>query len=57
MKGYALDNFDPTLSKNTQKAFAKVMDYMMGWKDNQEEGRGLYFCGPEEWGKPTLRWR
>jgi DNA replication protein DnaC/intein/homing endonuclease len=51
MKGYALDNFDPTLSKNTQKAFAKVMDYMMSWKDNQEEGRGLYFCGPVGVGK------
>src|SRR5215208_7644849 len=54
MKGYALDNFDPTLSKNTQKAFAKVMDYIMGWKDNQEEGRGLYFCGPVGVGKTHL---
>src|SRR3712207_5583992 len=24
MKGYALDNFDPGFSRNTQKAFAKV---------------------------------
>src|ERR687890_784839 len=26
MKGYALDNFDPGFSRNTQKAFAKVMN-------------------------------
>jgi DNA replication protein DnaC len=54
MKGYALDNFDPGLSKNTQKAFAKVMDYIMGWKGHQEEGRGLYFCGPVGVGKTHL---
>jgi DNA replication protein DnaC len=54
MKGYALDNFDPGLSKNAQKAFAKVMDYIMGWKGNQEEGRGLYFCGPVGVGKTHL---
>src|SRR5215217_7768996 len=41
MKGYALDNFDPGLSKNTQKAFAKVMDYIMGWKDHHQEAGAL----------------
>src|SRR5215212_4924893 len=54
MKGYALDNFDPGFSRNTQKAFAKVMDYIMGWKENQEGGRGLYFCGPVGVGKTHL---
>ncbi len=54
MKGYALDNFDPGLSNNTQKAFARVMDYIMGWKDHQSEGRGLYFCGPVGVGKTHL---
>jgi DNA replication protein DnaC len=54
MKDYALDNFDPGFSKNTQKAFAKVMDYIMGWKANQEGGRGLYFCGPVGVGKTHL---
>src|ERR671916_3362999 len=54
MKGYSLDNFDPGFSRNTQKAFAKVMDYIMGWKANQEDGRGLYFCGPVGVGKTHL---
>ena len=54
MKGYTLDNFDPGFSRNTQKAFAKVMDYIMGWKANQEGGRGLYFCGPVGVGKTHL---
>src|SRR5918996_747342 len=54
MKGYALDNFDPGFSRNTQKAFAKVMDYIMTWKANQEGGRGLYFCGPVGVGKTHL---
>ena len=54
MKGYSLDNFDPSFSRNTQKAFAKVMDYIMGWKANQEGGRGLYFCGPVGVGKTHL---
>jgi len=54
MKDYSLVNFDPGLSKSTEKAFAKVMDYMMSWNDNQEEGHGLYFCGPVGVGKTHL---
>ena len=54
MKGYALDNFDPGLSKSTQKAFAKVMDYIMNWQENREAGRGLYFCGGVGTGKTHL---
>src|SRR3712207_2347870 len=30
------------------------MDYIMGWKANQEGGRGLYFCGPVGVGKTHL---
>src|SRR5215211_1404067 len=37
-----------------RSGFAKVMDYIMGWKDNQEGGRGLYFCGPIGVGKTHL---
>ena len=51
MKGYALDNYDHQLSKSAEKAFAKAMDYIMNWKENKEEGRGLYFCGDVGTGK------
>ncbi len=54
MKGYALDNFDHGLSKSTERAFAKVMDYIMGWSENREDGRGLYFCGDVGVGKTHL---
>ena len=54
MKGYALDNFDPQISKSTQKALAKVMDYVINWKENQEAGRGVYFCGDVGTGKTHL---
>jgi DNA replication protein DnaC len=54
MKGYALDNYDHQLSKSAEKAFAKAMDYIMNWKENREEGRGLYFCGDVGTGKTHL---
>jgi DNA replication protein DnaC len=54
MKGYALDNFDHEVSKSTQRALAKVMDYIMNWSENQETGRGLYFCGDVGTGKTHL---
>ena len=54
MKGYALDNYDHQLSKSAEKAFAKAMDYIMRWKENREEGRGLYFCGDVGTGKTHL---
>ncbi len=54
MEGYALDNFDHEVSKSTQKALAKVMDYIMNWSENKETGRGLYFCGDVGTGKTHL---
>ena len=54
MKGYALDNYDHQLSKSAEKAFARAMDYIMRWKENREEGRGLYFCGDVGTGKTHL---
>jgi DNA replication protein DnaC len=54
MKGYALDNFSHGTSKSTEKAFAKVMDYIMNWQENREAGRGLYFCGDVGTGKTHL---
>ncbi|HEV8045547.1 MAG TPA: ATP-binding protein [Rubrobacter sp.] len=54
MKGYALDNFDHQLSKSAEKAFAKAMDYIMNWKANRDDGRGLYFCGSVGIGKTHL---
>src|SRR5215207_8883899 len=54
LKGYTLANFDHQVSKSTEKAFAKVMDYIMNWKENQEAGRGLYFCGGVGTGKTHL---
>jgi DNA replication protein DnaC len=54
MKGYALDNFNHGISKSTEKAFAKVMDYIMNWQENREAGLGLYFCGDVGTGKTHL---
>ena len=54
MKGYTLDNFDHQLSKSAEKAFARAMDYIMSWKENREDGRGLYFCGDVGTGKTHL---
>jgi DNA replication protein DnaC len=54
MKGYALDNFHHGISKSTEKAFAKVMDYIMNWQENREAGRGMYFCGDVGTGKTHL---
>jgi DNA replication protein DnaC len=54
MKGYALDNFDPQVSRSTEKALAKVMDYVINWKENREAGRGIYFCGDVGTGKTHL---
>ena len=54
MKGYALDNFDPTISRSAERAFAKVMDYIKDWRQNQAEGRGIYFCGDVGVGKTHL---
>ena len=54
MKGYALDNFEPQVSKSTEKALAKVMDYIINWKENREAGRGVYFCGDVGTGKTHL---
>ena len=54
MKGYALDNFEPQVSRSTEKALAKVMDYIINWKENREAGRGVYFCGDVGTGKTHL---
>jgi DNA replication protein DnaC len=54
MKGYALDNFEPQVSKSTEKALGKVMDYIINWKENREAGRGVYFCGDVGTGKTHL---
>ena len=54
MRGYALDNFDHSISRSTERAFAKVMDYIKDWQANQAEGRGIYFCGDVGVGKTHL---
>ena len=54
MRGYALDNFTHGISRSTEKAFARVMDYIMNWQENKEAGRGLYFCGDVGTGKTHL---
>ena len=54
MKGYALDNFNHSISRSTERAFAKVTDYIKDWQVNQAEGRGIYFCGDVGVGKTHL---
>jgi DNA replication protein DnaC len=54
MKGYALDSFNHSISRSTERAFAKVMDYIKDWQVNQAEGRGIYFCGDVGVGKTHL---
>ena len=54
MRGYTFANFDHRISKSTERALAKVMDYIVNWKENREAGRGLYFCGGVGTGKTHL---
>ncbi len=54
MRGYTFANFDHQISKSTEKALAKVMDYIVNWRENREAGRGLYFCGGVGTGKTHL---
>ena len=54
MMNYGLDNFRPMVSESTQRALAKVTDYIMNWDENQEAGKGLYLCGGVGTGKTHL---
>ena len=54
LKGYTLDNFRIDASNAAGRAWTKADDYVKNWKENQETGRGLYFCGGVGTGKTHL---
>ena len=54
LKKYTLDNFNPHISTNSGRARIKIDEYLAGWDDNREEGRGLYLCGDVGTGKTHL---
>ncbi len=54
MKGYTLGNFKPTVSNAAGRARVKVDGYLEDWEENQEAGKGLYFCGGVGTGKTHL---
>jgi DNA replication protein DnaC len=55
LKRYTFDNFDPYASESATRALQKAMAYCHDdWEENQEEGRGLYFCGDVGAGKTHL---
>src|SRR5918997_6635511 len=54
MKGYTLGNFRPTVSNAAGRARVKVDEYLDAWEENQEAGKGLYFCGGVGTGKTHL---
>src|ERR687894_246075 len=44
MKGYTLGNFR-VVASDAARARMKVDEYLEGWEENREAGKGLYFCG------------
>jgi DNA replication protein DnaC len=54
MKGYSLGNFSIAVSNAAGRARARVEEYLKGWEENREAGRGLYFCGGVGTGKTHL---
>lgn len=54
LKRYTLDNFNPHVSTNAGRARAKIDEYLGGWEENREEGRGLYLCGDVGTGKTHI---
>ena len=53
MKGYTLGNFRVVASE-AARARMKVDEYLEGWEENREAGKGLYFCGGVGTGKTHL---
>src|SRR5215204_476309 len=54
MKGYSLANFKIDASNAAGRAWTKANDYVNNWRENQEAGKGLYFCGGVGTGKTHL---
>jgi DNA replication protein DnaC len=53
MRGYTLGNFR-VVASDAARARMKVDEYLENWEENQEAGRGLYFCGGVGTGKTHL---
>lgn len=54
LRGYTMDNFRMAVSPAAARARVKVEEYLEGWEENREEGRGLYLCGGVGSGKTHL---
>jgi DNA replication protein DnaC len=54
LRHYTLHKFDPDINTSTKDALMKAWDYVANWGDNQNAGRGLYFCGDVGTGKTRL---
>lgn len=54
MKGYTFSNFKPFVSPTATRAVEKVENYLAGWEENRDAGKGLYLCGDVGTGKTHL---
>ncbi|QIN77208.1 cell division protein ZapE [Rubrobacter marinus] len=54
LKRYTLDNFKPYVGASAARAVERAEEFLRGWEDNREEGRGLYLCGDVGTGKTHL---
>lgn len=54
LKRCSLSNFERFSNPSATRAFEKAMQYVDGWEENREAGRGLYLCGDVGTGKTHL---
>lgn len=54
LRSCTLGNFKGEINASTRTAVQKIISYTGYWEENQESGRGLYFCGDVGTGKTHL---